>query len=153
MIVWHKHHCLISKKSDSSSDWVKVCLKVNLGWSRMIQLVNWWNSQAWLDGRWRVAFCSLWHLGSIWTLWLRCLLMTPRLLFLRGFCRPFVLSTFLVTFCLAPWAMVKNALCGHVGKCPAYVMHDCYPIVHLPEEDDNHFGDSTQLWSPRAKWL
>ena len=54
-----------------------------------------------LEGRCRVAFCSLWLLGSIWTMWLGCLLLSQRLLSPRGFHRLFMLCTFLVTFCLS----------------------------------------------------
>ena len=134
------------QEEQSSSDWVKACSKVNLGWSRMIQLVNWLHSLAWLDGRYGVAFHSLLLLGRVWTMQLRWLLLTCRLLlFLRGFCRPFVLSTFLVTFCLAHWAMVKDALCSHAGRCLAYVTHNCHSIMHLPEVDGNLFWCSCQL--------
>ena len=133
------------QENDSLSQWVKAWLKVNLQWSRKIQLVNWLCSLAWLDGRWEVEFCSLWLLGSVWTVQLRCLLLTPRLLFLRGFCRSFALNTFLVTFCLTLWGMVKNSLCQHAGKWLAYVTHNCHSIMHLPEVDRNCFGVPAQL--------
>ena len=81
MIVWCEHHCLICKRDDSSSDWVKDHLKIHLGWSRMIQWVNQLHSPAWLGGRCRVAFCSLWSLGRVWTMQLRCHLLSARLLF------------------------------------------------------------------------
>ena len=141
MIVWHEHNCSISLKNGSSSDWVKACSKVNPELSRKIELVNQLHSLAWLDGRCRMTCCSLLLLGSIWTMWLRPLLLTQRLpLFLRVFRRPLVLSTFLVTFFLALWVMVKNALSRHASKCPAYVAHECHHIMYLLDVDGNCFS-------------
>ena len=111
------------------------------------------HSPAWLDGRCTVIFCSLWLLGSIWTMWLGYFFLSPRLLFLRVFHGPFTLCMILVTFCLAPWAMVKDALCRHAGKCLTYVAHKCNPIVYLPEVDGNCFCIPTYLKTPRAEWL
>ena len=84
-------------------------------------------SLAWLDRNCRAAFCSSWLLASIWAMWLGCLFLSLRLfLFLRSFCRSFMFHAFLVMFHLASWVMVKDTLCGHAGKCPEYVTHNCH---------------------------
>ena len=47
------------------------------------------------------------------------------------FLEPFIFHMFFVTFCLAPWMRIKDALCGQASEHQAYVTHDHYPIVYL----------------------
>ena len=108
-------------------------------------------SLAWLDRGYRVPFCSLQLLGNVWTMQLGCPLLPSRhFLFSFGL---LVALMLLVVFHLASWVMVKDALCRHVSKYPAYVTHDCNPAVYLPEVDGNWFGISTKLKTPGAEWL
>ena len=96
MIVWCKHHCTINKRKwQFMGDWAKACSK----W--VWQMIEndpggglTYIHQAWLDGRCRATFCSL---MSVWQ-HLDCvtgmhLLLSLKLLFLRGFCGPFTLCT------------------------------------------------------------
>ena len=59
--------------------------------------------------------------------------------FLGAFVGPSCSTFSLLHFALHQ-VMVKDALCGHAGKQPAYVTHDCHPIMYLSEVDDNCFG-------------
>ena len=131
MIVWCEHHYLITR--GMTVHLTERRLTWNWIWGDLEWFVEWTDlhSLDWLDGRYKAEFYSLWLLGSVWTMWLGCLLLSPRLLLsLRGFHRPFTLWTFLAAFCLAPWAMVKDTV-WTCWQMPS-ICHTWLPSYNIP---------------------